>query len=179
MPIQLLSFEAHPQNNQWIQLKWTTGSEINNKGFEVQRSLNGVDFEKIGWVNGAFNSQTKLNYAFDDRNVISGFKYYYRLNQVDMDGSNSYSKIRVASITNNDFGLIIYPIPTKDMLFLQSNQDIARYEITDAIGKICTIMDSDKNRFVKVDVLNYPEGTYFVKIFFNSGESIIKKWIKQ
>jgi hypothetical protein len=179
LPIQLLSFEAHPQNNQWIQLKWTTGSEINNKGFEVQRSLNGVDFEKIGWVNGAFNSQTKLNYAFDDRNVISGFKYYYRLNQVDMDGSNSYSKIRVASITNNDFGLIIYPNPTKDMLFLQSNQDIARYEITDAIGKICTIMDSDKNRFVKVDVLNYPEGTYFVKIFFNSGESIIKKWIKQ
>ena len=179
LPIELLSFEALPYNNQWIQLKWTTGSEINNMGFEIQRSINGVDFEKIGWINGAINSQSNLNYIFDDKDVLSEIKYYYRLKQVDMDGSVSYSKIRVASIVNNANGIIIYPNPTKDKLYMQSNQDIVRYEIIDAIGRICTIIDTDKNKFLMVDVLDYPEGTYFVRIFLNSGESIIKKWIKQ
>ncbi len=106
LPVTLVSLQANPINNEFIRVSWVTASEINNKGFDVLRSTDGVSFEKIGWVDaqGDGNSTTTLNYAFDDKNVVANKMYYYRLNQVDKDNARHITYIVNATLngTNTD-----------------------------------------------------------------------------
>ncbi|HMT30964.1 MAG TPA: hypothetical protein PKD91_16955, partial [Bacteroidia bacterium] len=69
LPIELLSFDAYPKAKS-IGLKWMTGSEVNNKGFEVMRSTDPPKFKSIGWVDGHGTTNSTQEYKFDDRDVI-------------------------------------------------------------------------------------------------------------
>lgn len=91
LPIELISFDGY-RNNNTAKLKWTTASEINNDRFEILRSYDGVVFEKAGEVRGVGNSSTILNYEFLDYLNYDGI-IYYKLNQIDYNGSESYSNI--------------------------------------------------------------------------------------
>jgi hypothetical protein len=114
LPVTYTSIQAKPINNEYIQVSWTTASEINNKGFEVTRSTDGINFEKIGFVNGHNNSSISRAYAYDDHNVVAGREYYYRLNQIDNDGKSEKSSIVSAYINRNSSTSVgeFYPNPT-------------------------------------------------------------------
>jgi len=101
LPVELLSFEAKSVNNKFIQLDWVTVTEINNNRFEVQRSIDGVDFEYIGWVDGNNNSIQIQEYRYDDYFVDNGITYYYRLKQIDNDGQFELTTIVSSSIGSN------------------------------------------------------------------------------
>ena len=100
LPVELLYITAQPVDNQFIRVNWATSLEINNSGFKVMRSSNGVDFEQIGWVENKTggNSTTETAYNFDDITAQPNVVYYYKLNQVDFDGANKDTKIVQASI---------------------------------------------------------------------------------
>ncbi len=89
VPVELASFSALAVGRN-IQLNWRTATENNNSGFEVQRSADSKSFNKIGFVSGRGTSTEVSSYSFTDQNV-SG-KMYYRLKQIDLDGSFTYSK---------------------------------------------------------------------------------------
>jgi len=90
IPVELTSFNASV-NGPDVLLKWETATEINNRGFEIQRSSGNNVFTKIGFVNGNGTASKKHTYYFTDNNPVEG-TYYYRLRQVDFDGSYEYSK---------------------------------------------------------------------------------------
>ena len=92
LPVELINFSAENCTNGSC-LDWTTATEINNDYFEIQRSLDGITFFKIGMVGGNGNSSTENNYSFRD-NFSSNQNIYYRLKQVDYDGKYTYSNIR-------------------------------------------------------------------------------------
>lgn len=115
LPVSLINFSATPGTNS-VALRWSTSSEINNLGFEVQRSINGTaGWTTIGFVNGAGNSNTILHYSYLDEN-LSARRYYYRLKQIDIDQRFEYSPIVSAVIDgNNDFALEQnYPNPFRN-----------------------------------------------------------------
>ena len=87
LPVELSSFTS-TVNNRDVTLNWTTSSEVNNSGFDIERSSNGV-WSKIGNVNGNGNSTVNQNYSFTDRNLASG-NYSYRLKQIDFNGNFEY-----------------------------------------------------------------------------------------
>ncbi|RJP63216.1 MAG: T9SS C-terminal target domain-containing protein [Ignavibacteriales bacterium] len=91
VPVELSSFTAETNANN-VNLKWSTATETNNAGFEIQKSSNKTDFIKIGFVAGFGTSTEKHSYSFIDRNIKAG-NYYYRLKQIDLDGSAWYSQI--------------------------------------------------------------------------------------
>ncbi len=96
MPVELASFNANVHNNK-IELNWQMATEVNNYGFEVERSsVNGnkssVNWEKVGFVNGHGNSNSIKEYSFIDKAVTTG-NYFYKLKQIDNDGNYEYSKI--------------------------------------------------------------------------------------
>lgn len=111
-PVELTSFTASVINDN-VLLQWVTATEINNKGFEVQRSINNSNFVTIGFVNGAGTSSETHSYQFVDAKVQAGSKYQYRLRQIDLDGSESFSKvIEVGEIAPVEFELAQnYPNP--------------------------------------------------------------------
>ncbi|MEZ4980276.1 MAG: hypothetical protein R2769_01560 [Saprospiraceae bacterium] len=91
LPIQLLSFSAKNIEN-FTALEWSTATELDNEVFIIEKSVDGKNYEVIGKVDGAGNSNTIINYFFVDENKSKGLAYY-RLKQVDFDGTYEYSAI--------------------------------------------------------------------------------------
>jgi hypothetical protein len=95
LPVELTSFSAIVLKDR-IKLNWKTETEVNNYGFDIERSkkqgVRSEIWEKIGFVNGNGNSNSPKDYTFEDKNVTTG-KYSYRLKQIDNDGNYQYSKV--------------------------------------------------------------------------------------
>jgi hypothetical protein len=97
VPVELSSFTASTSNGNVV-LNWTTATETNNKGFEVQRS-NGGEYQTIAFVQGNGTSTQQHSYTYSDQKVENG-NYSYRLRQVDFDGTSEYSQVVEVSVSN-------------------------------------------------------------------------------
>ncbi len=97
VPVELLSFEAISISNSEIELSWETSSETNNLRFDILRSKDGLNFDKIGSVPGHGTTNEPKSYSFIDKDVNSG-DYYYRLKQVDIDGAFELTDIQHVNI---------------------------------------------------------------------------------
>ncbi len=131
LPVELTSFEGHA-NGTGIELKWVTATELNNQGFWVEKSIDGLVFDSIGFVDGAGNSTDEIIYRFSD---VSSSNCYYRLLQVDYDGAYEYSPtifVQVNSILN----IQVYPNPfVEHVSFLSSGNDKYEVLLSDAKGR--------------------------------------------
>ncbi len=116
LPVSMMYLQADAINNAYIRLSWATATEINNRGFEVERSTDGQTWSQIGYVDGHNNSTVQNNYSYDDMNVAAGIVYYYRLKQVDYDNAFEYTDIVSARITGETTFSVkeFIPNPTTD-----------------------------------------------------------------
>jgi hypothetical protein len=127
LPIKLVSLTAQSIDNKYIALQWITAEEIDNKGFEVQRSIDGVDFSPIGWIDaqGTGNTTTGYSYHYEDASVEAGITYYYRLHQVDKDGKTDDTYIvdaQLSSAMGDGLTLSsIYPNPSTGTTHIKIN----------------------------------------------------------
>jgi hypothetical protein len=108
-----------------VELRWSTLKEWESSHFEVERSLNGIaSFEKIGEEKSAGWSDTEVNYSFLDRTLpAGGSRLYYRIKQVDFDGTTDYSPTQMVELpmSNTNLGWQAYPNPTQNnRLFLKT-----------------------------------------------------------
>jgi hypothetical protein len=109
LPVELLAFTAEAQQAA-VALKWRTASEKNNDRFEVERSRDGHDFGRIATVAGQGTKASPTNYALLDEQLPGETRtLYYRLRQVDTDGTASYSPVRVVTLTPRSAAFIVYP----------------------------------------------------------------------
>ncbi|BDQ01807.1 T9SS type A sorting domain-containing protein [Ignavibacterium sp.] len=90
VPVELTSFVANVTAAGQVELNWTTATELNNLGFQIERKAVNGDFLAIGYVQGNGTTTERKEYSFTDRNVEPG-KYVYRLKQMDFDGKYEYS----------------------------------------------------------------------------------------
>jgi hypothetical protein len=138
LPVELTSFTGKAIAD-GAQLKWSTASEKNSKGFNVERSLDGKVFLQIGFVEGVGNSQTTQNYQFLDR----GFNKfaYYRLVQVDLNGQTDVKQtIAVAEGINNMIVKVV-PNPFRGVALLNienlgNENSLVEANITDVTGRL-------------------------------------------
>lgn len=183
LPVDLIYFNGVAEENK-VNLTWATAVEINNAYFEIQRSSNGLDFEAIGNVAGNGNSNEILSYDFTDKNPYLGLSYY-RLRQVDFDGSEELHGI--IQIQNNfeRAGINAFPYPnpaTIDNLNIRiiSGDDHSKInvKITDMTGK--TYYQKQFNGSLGVDIpirttQRMIPGIYFLTV--EQGGNINKKKI--
>ncbi|MBL0309755.1 MAG: T9SS type A sorting domain-containing protein [Bacteroidetes bacterium] len=174
LPIELVSFNAMPQNN-FVQAKWTTALEINNDYFTLERSEDAVHFEEAGQVEGAGNSTTEIAYEFTDEHPFYGTSYY-RLKQTDFDGQYTYSNI-VSVTMKNESRFTLYPNPTQGDIYLGITHpsDKINVQIYDLNGQkvMSEIFDGETETSVQTLSIHVnhllPPGIYFVKI--STGDS--------
>lgn len=100
LPVEFSGFSALAGEKE-VSLNWVTATEISNRGFSVERSMDGATFSSIGWVAGNGSTNDQNTYRFTDENVTAGTEYYYRLRQEDFDGTFAYSDVRVVRITGS------------------------------------------------------------------------------
>lgn len=96
VPVELISFTASAAGRE-VTLSWSTATELNNAGFEILRSSDNIAFENIAFVKGKGTSTERNSYSFVDKDLNPSV-YYYRLRQMDFDGSNSYSAVIEISV---------------------------------------------------------------------------------
>lgn len=148
LPVELTSFTA-ANNNGSILLKWETATEVNNYGFEIQKSIdNNSNWQKIEFIEGAGNSNSTKQYLYNDKNT-TGNIIYYRLKQIDIDGTEKFlDEIQIANELPEKFTLmqnypnpfnpsttIKYTIPSADFVSLKV-YDILGNEIAELVNEV-------------------------------------------
>jgi len=141
LPVKLVSFKANAMKGD-VLTSWITATEINNAGFEVQRSLDGKTFATVGFVKGKGNSASLTNYTYTDKSAfkVAGVNtLYYRLRQLDNDGKEWISE--AATVTNSEnklAGVTAYPNPFNSELHIDivsTENALYTVSITDLQGK--------------------------------------------
>jgi hypothetical protein len=113
LPVTWLSFRAALEGDD-VQLAWSTASESNNEGFDVQRSENGRDWQTLAFVPGAGTTSEVTNYEYTDQSPITNHQsLYYRLQQRDYDGTTDYSPVRVVELGTAG-GIRVFPNPADE-----------------------------------------------------------------
>ncbi len=174
IPVELVSFSASSKGNDVV-LNWTTASETNNQGFEIQRK-NGNDFSFIGFVDGyGTTTETKL-YNFIDKEVGAG-PYSYRLKQIDFDGTFEYSnEVEIKIGTPSIFALEQnYPNPfnpSTTVEFSLAKDSRVTVKVFDIIGQeVATIVNSNfssGSHQINFDASNLNSGVYLYRLEANA-----------
>ncbi len=130
LPVTLISFTGKRTDANHVGLTWETSSETNNAGFDIERSLTAAaNFEKVGYVDGGGTVSTDKNYAFFDQNSSENISYY-RLKQLDYDGTFEYSRIIAVNGFKELLSLITIPNPgTQNNTFFQVSGNDSSGEI--------------------------------------------------
>ncbi|MGI4870097.1 MAG: T9SS type A sorting domain-containing protein [Janthinobacterium lividum] len=190
LPVQLVSFDAKRSGTD-VLVTWATALEVNNAGFEVQESANGIDFRNLIWVASTSpNSQRYQSYSYTDNEAGKSGIRYYRLLQRDQDGKESYSGVKVVSFGSKGEAnaLAVYPNP-----FLAGDQTTLSISATQAGNATLQVLDvtgrslysSTISTVAGVNELAVPtasslsSGLYLVKVTFANGEVQTTRMQKQ
>ena len=189
LPVTVTSFKGE-RAGEVNRLSWSTASEMNNAGFELQRSADGIRFGKMSFVaSGApeGNSNSPLSYSFVDERPLTTTSYY-RLKQIDKDGNSRLSDIvaikgvKAATLTMG----VIYPNPAKDRLFVTVSSPKAEkitFVMTDLAGKLlkqqaAVLQAGDNSLNIQIDRL--AAGSYILKAVCQDGcDNVVSKFVKQ
>ena len=178
LPVTMLTFTGERISTRNL-LKWSTATEINNKGFEIERSIDGINFSGLGVVaskGDRGNSTRNLSYEFTDNTPFASTSYY-RLRQVDFDGKSKLSNVVMIKGAKAS-GIVlsgVYPNPTVGKLNLaiaSSTNDKVTILVTDLAGKVvlqnsAQLINGDNN--IQLNVKNIATGAYSVKVICNNG----------
>lgn len=172
LPVELVSFAAERQA-EGVRVTWATATETNNAYFEVQRSATGKEFRTFATVEGKGNSSRLQTYAVLDRQPLAGTSYY-RLRQVDIDGTASFSPVAAVTATNE---LAIYPNPTRGELSLQVPGGAARYRVLSLIGRV-VLEGQAPTGSTTLELVSLPAGLYQLEVISAAGR-VVRKVVKE
>jgi|GEM_PF-412512 len=182
--LSLIAFDAVAENCE-VTLNWSTASEVNVNFFVIERSTDGINFELVGRVDAASNSNTMQYYNWVDEDPAVG-ELYYRLTEVEDDGSKNVLRIIATNsncYVNND--LIVYPNPTVNSLNIVYASDAAgttTIEILDELGRVVLTTErpliiGDNNHAIAVGTL--PNAMYMVRLIENNKRLVgYEKFVK-
>ncbi len=157
------------KTDQAIIVHWTTASETNNMGFELERSTDASNFERIGWIAGQGNSSTATDYKYIDTNAKKNIVYYYRLKAIEIDGKYEYSPVVSASLEGGAIEAQVFPNP------VHQNEKLSLIAISDGQLDIQIFDDyarqvfNQKTNTLKGEIINMhipdlPGGVYLVTL---------------
>jgi Secretion system C-terminal sorting domain len=186
-PVKLTSFTGVRLENKTNKISWETATEVNNKGFELQKSIDGKSFEKLNFINSkSTNSSTVQNYNFIDATPFAA-KTYYRLKQIDNNGTFSFSSIIAvkSSIIKNVEISAVYPNPAQEKINVTvatpTSQKV-NVVVTDLLGKIVAqqaMVTVVGETTTHINVSSLAKGNYNVKVICDNGcETAAQKFVK-
>ncbi|HET9278401.1 MAG TPA: T9SS type A sorting domain-containing protein, partial [Flavitalea sp.] len=184
LPITLLDFVGQIKQRN-IVLDWKTSFESNSSGFDIERSYDGNNFTKIGFLKAAGNSSVVRSYTFTDREITQ-INNYYRLRQIDLDGKFTYSKVIVIKnplSAQMPFTVLNNPVQsTIDIQFGETGEGTVEVRLTDVSGKLIKVWNGAKvaNRRVRIDITDrkLSKGVYILHASVNGKEYSEKVIVK-
>ncbi len=173
LPVRLLDFSVQKLSTSDL-VKWTTASEVNSSHFNVQRSPDGINFERLGRVNTQApngNSMQPLYYSYVDEQPLIGHNYY-RLQQVDQDNSISYSNI-IDIIWRDGQVVKLYPNPTNDYVNIDfslaehSRTEIKLIDLSGRVVKSLLSVGEKGMNHANISMGELAHGVYHIQLLQN------------
>lgn len=157
LPVAFLSFSARP-NGKSVQLDWATASETDNDFFEIQRSGDAINWRSIEQINGTGTTTDRSTYTFYDADP-EGAILYYRLKQVDYDGTFAFSDVVTVALGVGP--LQAFPNPTHGIVTITSSGTVSLHDLT---GKLLQSQNFGvrKGQFT-FDLSEFPAGLYLLR----------------
>lgn len=183
LSVELIQFEAKAGEKE-IVLSWSTETEHNNAFFEIERSTNGRDFESIGIVEGAGDSNQKLEYFLIDNHPIPGMNYY-RIVQHDFDGASHYFKVTSANFESISGFVNLRPNPFNELLqmeYISGGEEYFFLTIFNSQGQIVQREKAFLNQGLNVltfNTINLPKGFYYLSMFTDENAIYSSRILKQ
>lgn len=178
LPVELMAFEAKAVKND-AKLNWSTASEKNNAGFEIEMRTETEAFQPIGFVPGNGDSKEVNHYSFDAKNLTPG-AYYFRLKQIDNNGNFNYSPIRQLNF-NGKTTVSIHPNPAGEIAtfeFTLQNHEQLKLELLDNTGKVVSTVVEDQfangNYKFAHNIGHLPNGVYYYRLVSERGSEVGK-----
>ncbi|MBS1941422.1 MAG: hypothetical protein JST38_11180 [Bacteroidetes bacterium] len=176
LPVELLFLRAEPAGRQ-VNLDWATATERNSSHFTVERSGNGTDFNPIGQVAASGNTQYRTDYSYTDTDPLNGVNYY-RLQQVDIDGTAEHSNVVTAFIKAEPGQLSVYPNPVEGQLrvaFDLAGRDRVTVQVLDVLGRVVEELHlgiGADQRGIDLDTQLLGPAVYVVRVLGTAGEEL-------
>jgi hypothetical protein len=173
LPVELSSFGVTINNN-IAQLNWETATEVNNYGFEIQRSSEANNWDKVGFVAGHGNSNSPKFYSFNDQTVARSGSYAYRLKQIDIDGKYEFSDVVNITLNVSDLSYKLdqnYPNPFNPSTTInytipkQDYVEITIYNIFgEEVARLVNEVKESGTHSILFNAENLASGMYYYKI---------------
>ncbi|MES1217264.1 MAG: T9SS type A sorting domain-containing protein [Bacteroidota bacterium] len=180
LPVKWVSFNAAVQNENNIVLDWKV-VEYQNKGFYVQHSLDGSDWENITFIPSKNVSEIVQNYSYSYNNNMNGTQYY-RIKQVDIDDKETYTDVKIIALKNDRQSVAVWPNPAKDNICIVNDgtkdNQYTRVQLFDLSGRLFTEQQLQPGKNI-INISRFAPGTYFVKVQNKNGIASSQKIIKQ
>ena len=183
LPVLLTAFDARLSGNGYVKLNWITAQEINSHLFDIERSLDGVFFSKVGTVAAAGNSARQQTYHLTDNiSTITNSIVYYRLRQVDMDGKFTFSKVVALRLKKVLDGFTVSPNPFRNLVNINIDWNynenttvkVFSMEGKELVSK--TVQMNKGTNYVTINELyQLQAGNYLIQ--FNSGQGRVFKQV--
>ena len=175
LPVELVSFHGEIISKE-IQLHWQTASEINNRGFDIEKSIDGKNWEVLDFVEGNGTTTALSNYYYTDEQPSLGLNYY-RLKQIDFDEKYTYSDIiSVDFATGISPQIQLYPNPVQNELNIVNGQGIVT--IYNSLGQMVKQFHSIDN-ILTINIENWTKGQCYLQVTTSDGTIITKPFVKE
>jgi hypothetical protein len=181
LPVELTAFNLSYTDGATVALTWETASEIENMGFEVQRSQDAYKWETLTFVKGNYTTLEAQRYEWIDTKPLIQSISYYRLKQMDTDGTYAYSDILVAKGKQLDGKVDVFPNPSTDFvnITLPSETVQATIEIYSLSNQLMTsITKSTDSGILNVNISDLAKGSYYL-IVRTESDQFVEKLVKQ
>jgi hypothetical protein len=188
LPVELISFVGW-NDGDVNELEWVTATELNNELFVIERSADAINFVELGTVDGNGTTNYEITYNFTDFTPIQGVNYY-RLKQIDFDGTFEYSSIIAVEVEGGVTKTSIvklHPNPANELINMQlqsATNTQFTMTILDITGRVVEMFNIEATKGLNppfsIDLENYPQGVFLINLFDkNSGEMLEAKFVKQ
>lgn len=179
LPVSLSAFTARKVQQQ-VAIDWTTVAELNNQGFTLERSADGIHFDPIVFVPSKAKegkSTSQLQYHYIDNSPMMG-KNLYRLKQVDIDGKYQYTKQVMVHFGTTENEVLVYPNPANNSVTVTA-ADTDNVELFNITGKKINAPMTRNGDVNNIDVSALPSGQYTIHIGSNKGTTVNKLTIQR
>jgi hypothetical protein len=180
-PMDLMRFQVGTTEG-IVELFWEVPYEKSIIGYEVQRSVNGGFFEKIGWLDVLGDSEIGGAYLFLDRHLYSNETLYYRVKSINSDNQFEYSEVQIVDLLLSRVVIELNPLLATQPSIISIEKEIfdasQNIEVSDANGNL-VLLARAQEPITRMDLAKYKDGVYFVKLATLDGEGRVLKIVKQ
>ncbi len=174
LPVEFMNLISQNYHDNSVLLTWFILSENQNRGFDIERSYDGISFESIAFVHSKGNSTDTKEYKLIDIPKKEGF-VYYRLKQIDIDGKFNYSKVTSAFIKSTET-IKVSPNPAQANVRISTKESFTRLQILDTSGQLISDIQTAHQNIFNFDISNLRDGFYLI-ILKNENHHLIEKLV--